>query len=357
MMKMKKILGVLVLSITFLTLAACGGVESNTTDDGSKVYELNLNVSAAPTSPFNVNVAEPWAEYVEKETDGVVKVNVFPSAALGSLATSFDDVNAGVYEAGLVPPGLHVDTDLFPLTIADTPFLVNSPEVAQKVVTQFVDQFMKDSFVEGTFMGVSSTDSYQIYSTNPIQSVEDLNNQKLSDSVAARLELFKQLGAVPVSLDNTALYESLERGVVDSVAYTAVGANGYKLSEVAPYMTKVDLAVSVLPFFINTNFLDSLPEEIKQQFVDDFGPKYADLMTELYTSSAEEGIKIYEEAVKDKGGAVYEPTAEEMEEFKAPVKKQMENWVNEANKRGYNGQEMMDYFVELLESAGVQVPK
>jgi TRAP-type C4-dicarboxylate transport system substrate-binding protein len=356
-MKIKKILSTLVLSITLITLAACGGVESNTTEDGSKVYELNLNVSAAPTSPFNVNVAEPWAEYVEKETGGVVKVNVFPSAALGSLATSFDDINAGVYEAGLVPPGLHVDTDLFPLTIADTPFLVNSPEVAQNVLTQFVDKFMKDTFVEGTFMGISSTDSYQIYSKTPIKSVEDLEKQKLSDTVAGRLELFKELGAVPVSLANTELYESLERGVVDSVSYTAVGANGYKLDEVAPYMTKIDLAVSTLPFLINTSFLHSLPKEVKQKFIDDFGPNYANLMTDLYTASAEESIKTFESTVKEKGGGVYVPSAEEMEEFKAPVKKQMDDWVKEASKRGYKGQEMMDYFVELLEAEGVKVPK
>jgi TRAP-type transport system periplasmic protein len=356
-MKIKKVLGALFLTSSLLTLAACGGVQGNTTEDGSKVYELNLNVSAAPTSPFNENVAKPWAEYVEKETDGAVKVNVFPSAALGSLSTALDDINAGVYEAGLVPPGLHVDTVLFPLTIADTPFLVNSPEIAQKVLTQFVDKFMKNTFVDGTFMGISSTDSYQIYGTKPIKSVKDLDKQKLSDSVAGRLELFKELGAVPVSLANTELYESLERGVVDSVSYTAVGANGYKLDEVAPYMTKIDLAVSTLPFVINTNFLDSLPEDIKQKFIDDFGPEYSDLMTELYTTSAEESIKTFEANAGEKGGGVYVPSEEEMKDFKAPVKKQMDAWVKEADKRGFNGQEMMDYFVELLEAEGVKVPK
>jgi TRAP-type transport system periplasmic protein len=356
-MKIKKVLGALFLTSSLITLAACGGVQSNTTEDGSKVYEVNLNVSAAPTSPFNENVAKPWAEYVEKETDGVVKVNVFPSAALGSLSTALDDINAGVYEAGLVPPGLHVDTDLFPLTIADTPFLVNSPEVAQKVLTQFVDKFMKDTFVDGTFMGISSTDPYQIYGTKPIKTVNDLEKQKLSDSVAGRLELFKELGAVPVSLANTELYESLERGVVDSVSYTAVGANGYKLDEVAPHMTKIDLAVSTLPFVINSNFLNSLPKKVKQQFIDDFGPKYSDLMTELYTTSAEESIKTFEAKAEEKGGGVYVPSDEEMEDFKAPVKKQMDAWVKEAEKRGFKGQEMMDYFVEILEAEGVKVPK
>lgn len=356
-MKLKKIFGILALSVSLITLSACGSGEISAKGESSKVYELNLNVVASPTSAFNKNVAEPWAEYVEEQTDGVVKVNVFPSGALGTLNTSFDDVTAGVYEAGLVPPGLHMDTELYPLTIGEIPFLVNSPEIAQKVLTKYVDKYMKDIFVEGTFMGVSATDPFQIFSTKPIKSVKDLEDLKISDSATPRIELYKSLGAAPVSTSNTELYESLERNVVDSVSYTAVGASGFKLEEVATYMTKIDLAASILPFIINTNFLDSLPEDIKQKFIKDIGPKYTELITELYTISAEESIKSYEATVKERGGGVYVPSDQEMKEFKEPVKKQMEAWVKEADKRGYNGQEMMDYFVELLEAEGVKVPK
>jgi len=356
-MKLKRVLGAVALSLSLITLTACGGAERSASGDDSKVYELNLNVSAAPTSPFTQQAANPWAEYVEEQTDGKIKVNVFPSAGLGSLSTAWEDISAGLYEGGFAPPGLHVDTELFPMTIADIPFLITSPETAQKVLAKFSDKYMKDVFVDSTLVGVSSTDAYQIYSTSPIKTVKDLKNFKISDTVTARIDLFKELGSVPVSLSNTELYESLERGVVEAVAYTAVGANGYKFDEVAPYMTKIDMAVSTLPIFINTNFLNSLTEDLRKQFMDDLGPKYAELITELYTTQAEEGVNIFEGNVKDQGGSVYVPTEEELAEFKAPVKKQMEAWVKEADKRGYKGQEMMDYFVELLEAEGIEAPK
>jgi len=35
----------------------------------------------------------------------------------------------------------------------------------------------------------------------------------------------------------------------------------------------------------------------------------------------------------------------------------MAEWVKEADKRGYKGQEMMDYYVSLLEAEGVEIPK
>ncbi|MFM1653795.1 TRAP transporter substrate-binding protein [Brevibacillus sp. B_LB10_24] len=340
-------------------LAGCSSSEGTSGATGStgKVYELNLNVSAGPVHPFTKNVAEPWAEMVEKETNGIVKVNVHPSAALGQLSSAYEDIKSGVYEAGQVSPGRHVDTDIFPLTIGDIPFLIESPAVAEKVLTNFVHKYMQDVFVEGTFMSISATDSFQVYSRKPIHTVADLQNMKIADTAAERIALLKELGSVPVSINNTELYESLERGIVDGVAYTSVGANGYKLDEVAPYMTKISLGATNLMFMINTDFLESLPEDIRKMFIEKFGPEYSHLVTKLYTEKAAEAITTFEDKVKAKGGEVITPTEEEMKAFKAPVKKIMEEWVQKANKRGYPGQEMMDYFTSQLKAEGVAIPE
>lgn len=363
---MKRLLMTMSLFTLIVVLAACGGSNgenSGNSSDGSdsassdKVYELNLNVSAAPNSPFNENVAMPWAEYVEEQTDGVVQVNVFPAAALGELNTSFNDISGGIYEAGLVPPGPQEDTDLFPLTISTIPFLLTSPQMAQNVLTDFVEEFLAEEvFTDATFLSVSSTDAFQLYGDIPVSSPEDVKNKKVSDTDLRRVDLYKRIGAVPVTLANTELYESLERGITDFVSYTAVGANGYKFEEVTDYMTKLDMGVGVLPFMINTEFLESLPEEIQTQFIEDFGPRYADLTTELYTTSAEEAVAIYESNVEGKNGGIYEPTEDELAAFKAPVKEQIDEWIEEANKRGYDGQEMMDYYLERLENEGVVLP-
>ncbi|MEW9673541.1 TRAP transporter substrate-binding protein [Ammoniphilus sp. 3BR4] len=365
-MKSKKILLSALFSIVLL--AGCSSNESASNDssaessakggDPGKVYELNLNVSAGPVHPFTKNVAEPWAEMVEKETNGVVQVNVHPSAALGNLSSAYEDIKSGLYEAGLVSPGRHVDTDLFPLTIGDLPFLIESPTVAENVLTKFVNKYMTDTFVEGSFMSISSTDAYQLYSKKHIRTAEDIKNVKIADTGSIeRIELFKDLGSVPVSLSNTELYESIERGIVDGVAYTAVGANGYKLDEVAPHMTKLNIGATTLMFMVNTDFLESLPEDIQKMFADKFGPAYGSMITKFYSESSNDSIAAFTETVKAKGGEVTTPTEEELKAFKAPAKQLMEKWVEKANQKGYPGQEMMDYYTGLLKEEGVILPE
>lgn len=360
---MKKGKGLLVVAFLMLAmlLAACGGDDAKTAQssgtDSGKTYEFNLNFSASASSDFAKQVVEPWAEYVETASEGRLKVNAYSGAALGGLGSGYVDIGASVYEAGFIIPGLHADSDMFPLTIGDIPFLVRTPELVPKVLGPYIEKYGSDISPDVTYLGVTSTDAYQIVGQQPIKSVSDLKNKKVSDSVAGRIALLKSLNATPVSMANADLYESLERGITDYAVYTGVGALGYKFDEVTNWMTKVDMAVSVMPFYINTAFLDSLPEDLKQLMLTDLGPKFNELCTTMYATMVVKNIAAYETLVAENGGGVYVPSEAEFAEWTAPIKQQMADWVTEANKRGYDGQAMMDYYVELLEAEGVVVPR
>lgn len=335
-------------------LAACGkgGSKASASD-----YEINVNFSASASSDFAKQVVEPWVEYVNEKSDGKIKVNPFYGATLGPLSSGYNDIKSSVYEAGFIIPGLHGDTDMFPITIGDIPFLLQQPELVPKVLGPFIEKYGSDISKDVTYLGVTSTDAYQLFGQKPLKSVADLKGQKVADSVAGRIALLKSLGATPVTMANADLYESLERGITDFSVYTGVGAIGYKFSEVTKWMTEVDVAVSVMPFYINSNYMNSLPDDLKTLMTEDLGPKFNELTTTMYTKQAPINIKAYEEEVKKDGGGVYVPSDEEMVEWKAPIKNQMAEWVKEADKRGYKGQEMMDYYVSLLEAEGVEIPK
>lgn len=341
-------------ALIFILLVGCSNADAGS--EGG-IYEFDTNFSASASSDFIKHVAEPWAEYMEEKSDGRLKVNIYSGATLGSLSSGYADIEAGVYDAGFIIPGLHADTDLFPTTIGDIPFLLQSPDLVPKVLGPFIEKYGMDISDDVTYLGVTSTDAYQLFGEKPIKSVTDLKNKKVSDSVAGRIELLKTVGAVPVSMSNADLYEALERGITDYAVYTGVGAIGYKFDEVTKWMTKVDMAVSVMPFYINTDFLNSLPEDLQELMLTDLGPKFNELCTEMYIKTAVKNIGTYEETVAKDGGGVYVPTEQELAEWKAPIKKQMDNWASEATKRGYDGQAMVDYYVELLKAEGVDVPK
>ncbi len=360
-MKKHKFWLLLLLGIFSVVLVACEDTSTANSSEGAKddgkTYEFNLNYSASASSDFSKKVVEPWVQYVEEKSEGRLKVNAYSGAALGTLNSGYADIKGGVYEAGFIIPGLHADTDMFPLTIGDIPFLLRSPDIASKVLKPYIEKFGTGISDEVTFLGVTSTDAYQIFGQNPIKSVSDLKNKKISDSVAGRIALLKSLHGTPVTMSNADLYESLERGITDYAVYTGVGALGYKFDEVTKWMTEVDMAVSVMPFYINSDFVNSLPKDLQELMLNDLGPKFNELCTDMYSEMSKVNIGKYEELASAKGGGVYVPTEEEFAEWKAPIKKQMEDWVAEANKRGYDGQAMMDYYVELLKAEGVTVPQ
>lgn len=371
-MKLKQVLTFVVIGLIVSLLAACAGsggapssqegnesgAASLPAEEKTKVFELNLNVAAPPTHKFTTEVAEPWAKMVEEETNGQVIVHVFPSSALGNLDNAYEDIKGGVYELGVAAPGKHVDTDLFPLTIGDLPFALTNEAAASRILTKFKEKYMADVFEnnDATWLSIGATESRQLFSKEPVETIADVQNKKISDTVIERLELIKAWGGVPVSLANTAFYESLERGIVDQTVYTTIGANGLKLNEVVKYMTKIDIGVGTLMFIINTDTLNSLPEDIRQMFLEKFGPEYARLINEMYAREAGNAIEQFGESVKSDGGRVIIPSEEEMAKFKAPAEQQWGDWVNRANEKGYPGEEMMNYFKALLEEEGITIP-
>ncbi|MBS4214622.1 TRAP transporter substrate-binding protein DctP [Neobacillus rhizophilus] len=360
MKKRNLIISIMLLAAILLT--ACGlAKESSTSSKGSTkaskdVIEINYNDLAPPTHPYTKQVAEPWAEFVEKETNGRVKVHVFPSSALGKPDTGYDDISGDVFDVGLLYASSDKNDILFPLSIGDLPFAIPNSEVAIKVMNKFYAKFMKDTFKDVVWLGASSTDTAQLYTSDPIETVKDIKNRKIVNSLYSRNELIKMWGAAPVSIDNSQLYESVEKGMADDIIYNTTGAIGFNLNEVAPYMTRIDLGVSSNGLFLNANVFNKMPKDLQTLFVEKLGPKHQELMSQLYMSSMQNSIKEFENRVKEKGGKVITPNKEESNKFKAPAEKLWVNWVAEANKKGYPGDEMMKYFKQQLKDEGVEIP-
>jgi TRAP-type C4-dicarboxylate transport system substrate-binding protein len=349
-----------------LLLTACGGGSASTfgsetsTANGSgsdgEVYDLNFNISTNSTHPYITKLAQPWADYVEEKTGGRVKIHIYSNAALGQLSAAYDDMKGGVYDLGIIVAGLLTDTELYPMSIADLPFAINDPYVATEVMTKFEKKYMNDVFGKGiTFLSTSSNDAYRLFSKKPVETVEDVKNMKIQTNLKGTIDVVKGLGAVPVSLPNTDIYESLQRGIIDGAIYTAIGGNSFKFYELAPFLTKVDFGSPSQTLGMNTAAFEKLPEDIQKMFIEDFGPRFAEKMAELYTSSSDKAVADFAEYVKKDGGRVITPSEEELKKFRAAAKPVWDDWVKMANDRGYPGDEMMKDFHNWLKEAGAEV--
>ena len=209
----------------------------------------------------------PFAELVERETEGRLQLVAFTDQLMHDAVDGFKACVTGIsdYTPGYVTyqPG---SFDLLHAT--QLPFLFPTPQVASLVMEELYPKYFKEEYERmGVYLAhVDCTSPYNIISKTPIRRLEDLSAIKIRSTGGIVAEIFRELGASPVALATPEIYTALQRGVVDAVALSVSDMVSYRLQEIAPYYTRIDLNVLALHFCLSQRAFDSLPQDLKEQF-------------------------------------------------------------------------------------------
>lgn len=342
--------GALLLAVS---LSACGSSAG-----GIDAVKLRVNTGVGPSHHLVTNVFEPWKEYVEQESGGKVTVEIYNGDTLGSLNSALTDLSNGVYDAGVIVPTYFQDSGAFPLTIASLAYAYPDLEVGNVVMDEFAEQFAEDISVEGVHLvDTSVSDTYSIFSKTPIRSVDDLSGQQVKVQGEADAALIEQWGANPVQIATSETYQALERGTIDAAPYTLVGNAGTNFQEVAPFVTQVNAWGTLSTPAMSQAFLDSLSPELRQQFDEDFLPELADLNDATYGKALEAAQSGLAEKLDEADGELIELSETELSRFQEGAAPQWEAWKAQAEGMGYDGQAMINAWMELLEGEGATLPQ
>ncbi len=167
-----------------------------------------------------------------------------------------------------------------PFVTGDFRALVAVQEKLMEQVPAFAAEWTKYNTV---FLGAQVADTYHLVTKFPVTSLADLRGKKLigAGAIASRLE---GTGAIPVDAGLPVFYNMLQTGVADGAVILITGVLPFKLHEVAPYITKVDLgAVFSGALAMNKKTWESLPPHMKEVFKGlgrDYAKMCADLVAE-----------------------------------------------------------------------------
>lgn len=144
---------------------------------------------------------------------------------------------------------------------------------------------------QGLLMLCDAKAPYSIlFSRRPIHTLEDLKG-KLIRCTGSQQIAMKALGAQPVMIPLTDMYEAMQRGTVDGgyqQIYTVVGGKYY---EAGPYCTQDYFYTGSIVAIANLNWVNSLPPDLKKVIVESF----RDAEAEYYTWTWDK----YNEALAD----------------------------------------------------------
>ena len=353
----------IVMTSLVLTLAACGGSNQSSSKAGGSigkasdgdVIELVVNSWFASDADVPNNVWKPWAEYVEEKTDGRVKVTIHYNGALASSKEILEGVQSGLFDVGMALALYYEDSQLFPLSIGELPFTASGdPDKAAEIMQEFSAEYADEIWDGVVKVGVGSPPPNYIYSTEPIESIDYMKGKSARVSTELEALLVKSMGGTPTQVTFEELYNSLDKGMINSFFSTHDVYSNLQLVEVSPHFMGDPMKFVVGTAIMNENFFNSLPEDLQTLFVEDLNPKWEELFEENARKIMENDPEI-EKMAEDAGGSVTKFSDEELLEFQRYAKPVWEQWAKNANKRGYSGDEMLERYIEISKKHGVEL--
>jgi TRAP-type C4-dicarboxylate transport system substrate-binding protein len=211
-------------------------------------------------------------------------------------------------------------------------------------VPAFAAEWTKHNTV---FLGAQVADTYHLVTKFPVTRLEDLKGRKLlaPGAIASRVQ---GIGVTAVDAGLPVFYNMLQTGVADGAVILITGVIPFKLHEVAPYMTKVDLgAVFSGALAMNKKTWDSLPPHMKDLFRG-LGRDYAKMCADLV---AQREASTWAALAKMPNVKISEFSAEERAKWAAALPDVAGDW---ARRNGEPGRVVLKTFMEEARKRGAK---
>lgn len=212
-----------------------------------------------------------FADKVEENSGGRMRIDVYPSEQLGGTDAILEMLRAGTIN--VYPEGIAYLQRYIPeYAIAELPFVfedrehmkrfMNSSMVKEwdkKLREEYGIEILGDStaFVRGPYR--------VLVSKKPVLSLKDIKGMKIrmhpNDIAVA---VWKELGTDPIILDWTAIYESIQRGLVEACCSPIGLVDGMKFQEVAKYLLRTDEYPQGMAFMTNNKAFENLPSDLRE---------------------------------------------------------------------------------------------
>ena len=189
-------------------------------------------------------------------------------------------------------------------------------------------------------------DSYCLYSKKIVNNLADMKGMRIRVSGEGYSKMVTAIGAHPSFVPAGDTYSAMERGTVDGAIAGWEWGKRYGFFEIVPYT--IDTSVFMMYAFNNVSLaaLKRMSDKDRQTFLE-VGRRVSMEYAEALKKERED----YKSFMKSKGVKVLPFPAEERAKWAEmpAVKGLMKNWIDEQNKAGRPGTEVMKTFLKTFE--------
>ncbi|MDT8861479.1 TRAP transporter substrate-binding protein [Alkalihalobacillus sp. MEB130] len=270
---MKKGLLLIVLLFVFI-LGACSQQTSENVENGSDDV---VSENSGDAKIMRMAVATPeersltkglvkFGELVEEESNGSIKIEVYPNGQLGGDREVFEGLQLGTIQGTTISTG-PVAQFAQRFSVFDLPFLFPNTDVAYEVLDgPLGTELLEDLPAQGV-VGLNYWENGFRHLTNNVREVATVEDIRGLDIRTLENELhidfWRELGANPTPMAFTELFAALQQGVVDGQENPVGNVTTTNFYEVQDYITKTNHIYNASVFMISQSFWDQLTDEEK----------------------------------------------------------------------------------------------
>ncbi|MGE4282446.1 MAG: TRAP transporter substrate-binding protein [Clostridia bacterium] len=227
---------------------------------------LKLGYGAPTTNPRHL-IAEQYSKWVSEQTNGKVKIELYPAEMLGTdkqmaeanaMGTLDMSINAHGVIAGYEPK----------LAAIELPFLFDSPEKVGKLLDGPIgEELAKDLPAKGIRVLAYWENGLRHITNNKkaVEKPEDLKGLKIrAPENKMTLDIFKALGASPAPLAFPELYLALSQGVFDGQENPITNIHAAKFDEVQKYISITNHKYESCPLIVSEKVWSKLPADVQK---------------------------------------------------------------------------------------------
>ena len=335
------------------SLAAVGFSISGLALDVARSQEVTLRVHTfmPPVANPYRHFLVPWAEKVSKESNGRIKVQLYPAMQLGGKAPQLlQQVRDGVVDAvWTLPgftPGVMVKDEVFEL-----PFIHRDTRSSVMALQDFADMHLKKE-LEPYHPLLLHVHAGSLFMTKgAINKVDDFKGMRIRSPSRTGSWVIEALGGTGVQLPLPELVPMLSKGTVDGAILTYEIAPAVKMQDLADYFTTLSgqqprMATTVFAFLMNKKKYNSLPADLKKVIDNNSGRNLAPFAIKVWDMIDKDGLKVVKSKPKNKFVTL---SPAETEKFKKAVASVNDQFVAEVNKQGANGAKVLADAKALVE--------
>ncbi|MGJ8615417.1 MAG: TRAP transporter substrate-binding protein [Sulfitobacter sp.] len=311
---------------------------------------LRLHQFLPPQANVPKLVLDVWADKVEADSEGRIKVERYPSMQLGGtppelMDQAIDGVADIVWTVVGYTPGRYPSTEVFEL-----PFMMTNARAASSAYWQMFEKHMKDTeFKDVHILGTWVHGPGLIHANKEVRTPEDMQGLKIRGGSRLANALLEKTGATPVGMPVPAIPEGLSKGVIDGTTIPWEVTAALKVPELVSNHTEfTGNALYVLTFVLamNKDKYEGMPADLQKIIDDNSGLEFSIFAGGTQEDSDGPARKLAE----DRGNNIVTLNAEETQVWKDAAQPIYEEWIADMDSKGIDGQALIDEARMLMDA-------